>query len=58
MPILRKLNIIYDAENIGLSYFSSDENKGLKSLITHSMASIRLVHNVELVFAHAPQVLV
>ena len=48
------IKIIYDAENKGLSYFPSDENKGLKSiaeircsviksLITDSMASIRLV---------------
>ena len=48
------LCVIYDAENKGLSHFPSDENKGLKSiaeircsviksLITDSMASIRLV---------------
>ena len=53
-PYLGKLCIIYDAENKGLSHFHSDENKGLKSiaeircsviksLITDSMASIRLV---------------
>ena len=53
-PYLGKLSVIYDAENIGLSDFSNDENKGLKSiaeircsvikpLITDSMASIRLV---------------
>ena len=53
-PYLGKLCVIYDVENKGLSYFSSDENKGLKSiaeircsviksLITDSMVSIRLV---------------
>ena len=53
-PYLGKLYVIYDAENKGLSHFPSDENKGLKSiaeircsviksLITDSMASIRLV---------------
>ena len=47
-------SVIYDVENKGLCYFPSDENKGLKSiaeiccsviksLITDSMASIRLV---------------
>ena len=52
-PYLRKLSVMYDAENIGLSHFSSDENKGLqliaeircsalKPLITDGMASIRL----------------
>ena len=51
-PYLGNLGVIYDAENKGLGYFSSDENKGLKSiaeircsviksLITGSMASIR-----------------
>ena len=50
-PYLGNLSVIYDAENKGLTY---DENKGLKSiaeirysviksLITDSMASIRLV---------------
>ena len=45
---------VYDAENKGLSHFPSNENKGLKliaeircsvikSLITDSMALIRLV---------------
>ena len=53
-PYLGNLSVIYDAENKGLGYFSSDENKGLKSiaeircsviksLITGSMASIRWV---------------
>ena len=53
-PYLGNLSVTYDAENKGLSYFPSDENKGLKSiaeircsviksLITDSMASIRLV---------------
>ena len=53
-PYLGNLSVIYDAENKGLSYFPSDENKGLKSiaeircsviksLITGSMASIRWV---------------
>ena len=53
-PYLGNLSVIYDAENKGLSYFPSDKNKGLKSiaeircsviksLITDSMASIRLV---------------
>ena len=53
-PYLGNLSVIYDAENKGLGYFPSDENKGLKSiaeircsviksLITDSMASIRLV---------------
>ena len=53
-PYLGKLCVIYDAENKGLSHFPSDENKGLKSiaeihcsviksLITDSMALIRLV---------------
>ena len=53
-PYLGNVSVIYDAENKGLSYFPSDENKGLKSiaeircsviksLITDSMASIRLV---------------
>ena len=31
-PYLRKLSVIYDAENAGLSYFSSDENKELQSI--------------------------
>ena len=46
-PYLGKLSVIYDVENIGLSHFSSNENKVLKSiaeircsvikpLITHS----------------------
>ena len=54
VPYLGNLSVIYDAENKGLGYFSSDENKGLKSiaeircsviksLITGSMASIRWV---------------
>ena len=53
-PYLGKLSVIYDAENKGLSHFPRDENKGLKliaeircsvikSLITDSMALIRLV---------------
>ena len=53
-PYLRKLCVIYDVENKGLGHFPSDENKGLKSiaeircsviksLITDSMALIRLV---------------
>ena len=53
-PYLGNLSVIYDTENKGLSYFPSDENKGLKSiaeircsviksLITGSMASIRWV---------------
>ena len=53
-PYLGKLCVIYDAENKGLSHFSSNKNKGLKSiaeircsviksLVTDSMASIRLV---------------
>ena len=53
-PYLGKLSVMYDAENVGLSHFSSDENKGLqliaeircsalKSLITGGMVSIRLV---------------
>ena len=51
---------MYDAENLGLSHFYSDENKGsrseircsvIKSLITDSIASISLwSHNVEAVF--------
>ena len=56
-PYLGKLSVIYDTENKGLSHFFSDENKGLKSiaeircsviksLITHSMASIRLVTGI------------
>ena len=51
---LGKFSVIYDAENIGFSSFSSDENKGLESIaeircsvikpfITDSMASITLV---------------
>ena len=51
---LGKLCIMYDAENVGLSHFSSDENKGsqsiaeiccsvIKPLITDSMVSIRLI---------------
>ena len=32
VPYLGYLSVIYDAENKGLSYFSSDENKGLKSI--------------------------
>ena len=27
-PYLRKLSVIYDVENKGLSHFSGDENKG------------------------------
>ena len=53
-PYLGKLSVTYDAENVGLSHFSSDENKGsqsiaeircsvIKPLITDSMASIRWV---------------
>ena len=53
-PYLGNLSVIYDAENKGLGYFSSDENKGLKSiaeircsviksLITGSIASIRWI---------------
>ena len=53
-PYLGILSVIYDTENKGLSHFSTDENKGLKSiaeircsviqpLIIDSMASIRLV---------------
>ena len=52
-PYLGNLSVIYDVENKGLSYFPSNENKGLKSiakircsviksLITDSMASIRI----------------
>ena len=48
-PYLGKLSVMYDMENVGLSYFSSDENKGsqstgeircsvIKPLITDSMA--------------------
>ena len=66
-PYLGNLSVIYDAENKGLSYFPSDENKGLKSiaeircsviksLITDSMACWS--HNVEVVLAHAPRVFV
>ena len=33
-PYLRKLSVMYDAENVGLSHFSSDENKGLQSITT------------------------
>ena len=54
VPYLGKLSVIYDAENKEFSHFSSDKNKGLKSitemrcsvikpLITDSTASIRLV---------------
>ena len=32
VPYLRKLGVIYEAENKGLNHFSSDENKGLKSI--------------------------
>ena len=53
-------------ENKGLSHFFSDEIKGLQSiaeicssvikpLITDSMLSIDWSHNVEVIFAHAPQ---
>ena len=53
-PYLGKLSVTYDVENVGLSHFSSDENKGsqliaeircsvIKPLITDSMASISLV---------------
>ena len=31
-PYLGKLSVIYDAENEGLSHFSSEENKGLQSI--------------------------
>ena len=69
MPYLRKLSVIYDAENKGLTHFSSDENKGLQSiaeircsvikpLITDNLASIRPATNVEVVPAHAPQAFV
>ena len=49
VPYLGKLSVMYDAENVGLSHFSSDENKiaeircsVIKPLITDSMVSIRL----------------
>ena len=53
-PYLGKLSVTYDEENVGLSHFSSDKNKGsqsiaeirclvIKPLITDSMASISLV---------------
>ena len=29
-PYLGKLSVMYDAENVGLKSFSSDENKGLQ----------------------------
>ena len=29
-PYLGKLSVMYDVENVGLSHFSSDENKGLQ----------------------------
>ena len=31
-PYLGKLSVMYDAENVGLSHFSSDENKGSQSI--------------------------
>ena len=31
-PYLGKLSVMYDAESVGLSHFSSDENKGLQSV--------------------------
>ena len=48
-PYLGKLSVMYDVENVGLSHFSSDENKWsqsiaeiccsvIKPLITDSMA--------------------
>ena len=69
VPYLGKLCVIYDTENKGFSHFSSDENKGLKSiaeircsalkpLITDGMASIRLVPHVEATFTHAPRAFV
>ena len=29
-PYLGKISVMYDAENVGLSHFSSNENKGLQ----------------------------
>ena len=51
VPYLGKLSVMYDAENVGLNHFSSDENKGLQSIAeircsvikSDSMVSIRLV---------------
>ena len=39
---LGKLSVIYDTENIGLSHFSSDENKGL--LLIAEMLSYKTTH--------------
>ena len=41
-PYLGKLSVIYDTENIGLSHFSSDENKGL--LLIAEMLSYKTTH--------------
>ena len=57
--ILRKFCVIYDAENKGPSHFSSDENKGLKSiaeihrlvikpLITHSSYGVNKTGHIML----------
>ena len=54
VPYLEKLSVMYDAENVGLGHFYSDENIGsqsiaeiccsvIKPFITDSMASITLV---------------
>ena len=62
MPYLGKLS---DAENKGLSHFSSDENKGLESiaeircsvmqpLITDGMYGVNKT-GLEVVFTHAPR---
>ena len=32
VPYLGKLSVMYDTENVGLSHFSSNENKGLQSI--------------------------
>ena len=40
-PYLGKLSVMYDVENVGFSYFYSDENKG-----SQSIDEIRLLHIV------------
>ena len=50
VPYLGKL--IYDAENKGLSRFSSDENKGLKSIATDSNGVNNIVHIIFKSFSH------
>ena len=37
VPYLGKLSVMYNTENVGLSYFSSDENKGQSIVVICSL---------------------